>query len=190
MSQLRPAVSQALAAESLRSGGHSLLGWHQSHPSFLHHSSDEEWTNEWLTDEGFVRSAVSQALAAESLRSGGHSLLGWHHSHPSFPPSPSALDLRTQAALQQALERRAPFLAIVTSQAQPRGRMASQYRWVCRHRQPQFFLFGTYVPTDEYGPTLRLTTSVGEESAFNPLTPTASPSCIIALRTDIGPSGV
>ncbi|XP_037964922.2 uncharacterized protein LOC105395558 [Plutella xylostella] len=74
---------------------------------------------------------VSQALASEHLLSLGHTPLGWHHSHPAFPPAPSARDLRTQAALQRALERpRVPFLGLITSQHWPTGRTASQYRCI------------------------------------------------------------
>ncbi|KPJ12694.1 Histone H2A deubiquitinase MYSM1 [Papilio machaon] len=78
---------------------------------------------------------VSQSMAAEELRGRGLEVCGWHHSHPSFPSAPSALDLRSQRALQAALERASPhphtphipFLAIITSQHWPPGRDASQY---------------------------------------------------------------
>ncbi|XP_063381039.1 uncharacterized protein LOC134667545 [Cydia fagiglandana] len=68
---------------------------------------------------------VSQAAAGLWLRSRGLRVAGWHHSHPRFPPEPSALDVRSQAALQASLE---PFAALVTSQHWPAGRTASQYK--------------------------------------------------------------
>ncbi|XP_013143764.1 PREDICTED: histone H2A deubiquitinase MYSM1-like [Papilio polytes] len=77
---------------------------------------------------------VSQSMAAEALRARGLEVCGWHHSHPAFPAAPSAQDLRSQHALQVALERappphtpRTPFLALITSQHWPPGRDASQY---------------------------------------------------------------
>lgn len=74
---------------------------------------------------------VSQSMAAESLLFGGWCVCGWHHSHPSFPPSPSAVDLRSQRALQEALEwAHLPFLGFITSQHWPTGRTASQYRCI------------------------------------------------------------
>ncbi|CAG4937259.1 unnamed protein product [Parnassius apollo] len=73
---------------------------------------------------------VSQARAAEILRARRLIVCGWHHSHPSFPGAPSAVDLRTQLALQAALERDAPFLALITSQHWPPGRDASHYRCI------------------------------------------------------------
>ncbi|KAI5652095.1 histone H2A deubiquitinase MYSM1 isoform X1 [Phthorimaea operculella] len=73
---------------------------------------------------------LSQAAAAESLRSMGLVVCAWHHSHPAFPPSPSALDLHTQKALQQALERSTPLLGLITSQHWAPGRDASQYRCI------------------------------------------------------------
>ncbi|XP_063618636.1 uncharacterized protein LOC134791518 [Cydia splendana] len=68
---------------------------------------------------------VSQAAAGAWLQARGLRVAGWHHSHPRFPPQPSALDVRSQAALQAALE---PFAALVTSQHWPAGRTASQYK--------------------------------------------------------------
>ncbi|XP_063534220.1 uncharacterized protein LOC134744370 [Cydia strobilella] len=68
---------------------------------------------------------VSQAAASASLHSAGLAVAGWHHSHPRFPPTPSTLDLRSQAALQAACE---PVAALVTSQHWPAGRTASQYK--------------------------------------------------------------
>ncbi|CAH2037053.1 unnamed protein product, partial [Iphiclides podalirius] len=73
---------------------------------------------------------VSQARAAQRLAARGLAVCGWHHSHPSFPGAPSALDLRSQRALQAALERGAPFLALLTSQHWPRGRDATHYRCI------------------------------------------------------------
>ncbi|XP_047507069.1 myb-like protein H [Pieris napi] len=60
---------------------------------------------------------VSQASAGEYLTAQGLSVCGWHHSHPQFPALPSKRDLSTQRSLQDALEWRLPFLALVTSPA-------------------------------------------------------------------------
>ncbi|KAJ0177415.1 hypothetical protein K1T71_007424 [Dendrolimus kikuchii] len=74
---------------------------------------------------------VSQSRAAEGLRGRGLCVCGWHHSHPAFPPAPSAVDLRTQRAMQDALEwAHLPFLGFITSQHWPTGRTASQYRCI------------------------------------------------------------
>ncbi|KAM3959187.1 LOW QUALITY PROTEIN: uncharacterized protein ACR2FA_006723 [Aphomia sociella] len=73
---------------------------------------------------------VSQAAAAAALSSRGGAACGWHHSHPGFAATPSARDLLTQRRLQRALERRAPFLALITSQHWPVGRTASHYRCI------------------------------------------------------------
>nr|XP_049699789.1 uncharacterized protein LOC110372082 isoform X4 [Helicoverpa armigera] len=70
---------------------------------------------------------VSQSIAAEQVRAIGAQVCGWHHSHPEFPSAPSAQDLRSQRALQAALEH-APFLALITAQHWPTGRTASMYR--------------------------------------------------------------
>ncbi|XP_063893566.1 uncharacterized protein LOC110372082 isoform X4 [Helicoverpa armigera] len=70
---------------------------------------------------------VSQSIAAEQVRAIGAHVCGWHHSHPEFPSAPSAQDLRSQRALQAALEH-APFLALITAQHWPTGRTASMYR--------------------------------------------------------------
>ncbi|XP_068631889.1 histone H2A deubiquitinase MYSM1-like [Battus philenor] len=73
---------------------------------------------------------VSQARAAEALQGRDLTVCGWHHSHPAFPAAPSGVDLRSQRALQAALERGAPFLAFITSQHWPPGRHASHYRCI------------------------------------------------------------
>ncbi|XP_059051551.1 uncharacterized protein LOC131846301 isoform X2 [Achroia grisella] len=70
---------------------------------------------------------VSAAAAAAALGGGA---CGWHHSHPTFGAAPSDRDLRTQRRLQRALERGAPFLALITSQHWPVGRTASHYRCI------------------------------------------------------------
>ncbi|XP_063361858.1 uncharacterized protein LOC134650855 [Cydia amplana] len=100
---------------------------------------------------------VSQAAAGAWLHAAGLAVVGWHHSHPRFPPAPSALDLRSQAALQAALE---PIAALITSQHWPPGRTASQYR--CFRVEPP--------EADESGPQgfqlrVRLQPDVTEASA-------------------------
>lgn len=74
--------------------------------------------------------AVSQSCAAEALGARGLAVCGWHHSHPRFPPAPSAQDLRSQRALQAALEWTVPLLGFITSQHWPPGRRSSQYRYL------------------------------------------------------------
>ncbi|KAG6452116.1 hypothetical protein O3G_MSEX007476 [Manduca sexta] len=74
---------------------------------------------------------VSQAAAAARLCGRGQAAAAWHHSHPSFAAAPSRVDLRTQRALQRALERpRRPLLGLITSQHWPPGRTASHYRCI------------------------------------------------------------